>query len=310
MRLVIFSHFDYENIIDEYVIYYLAKLKKLGSDIIFVSTSNIDEIQKNKIKNICMKIITRDNIGYDFMSYKTGFQQLEINESIYDQIVFCNDSVYGPIYPLENMFSEMKKKKETDCWGVLINNQFEKHIQSFFIVFEKNTIVNGFLRSFIENIEVLDSKEDVIKNYEIGLSKQLKKNNYNISSFVKFPNILFRLKHFFYIIKIMKIERNTTKSFFTSYAKFYYRFFRKLLYWLNLTIFIKSINNSIFWWRYSIIKKNPLLKIELLRTSPVSFDSVDVIINELTNYTDYPIDLIISHLKRTSKYYRKSSYIF
>ena len=48
-NVVIFSHFDGDDIIDEYVIYYLEKLVEEKFDIVFVSTCeqmNLNELKK------------------------------------------------------------------------------------------------------------------------------------------------------------------------------------------------------------------------------------------------------------------------
>jgi lipopolysaccharide biosynthesis protein len=46
--LAVFSHYDVDNIIDDYVVYYLLKLKEVVTDIIFVSTSMIGNSDKEK----------------------------------------------------------------------------------------------------------------------------------------------------------------------------------------------------------------------------------------------------------------------
>ena len=47
-RLCIFAHYDKDNLIDDYVIYYLRELKKSFNKIIFVSDS--DYQKKKQIK--------------------------------------------------------------------------------------------------------------------------------------------------------------------------------------------------------------------------------------------------------------------
>lgn len=36
----------------------------------------------------------------------------------YDEIIFLNDSVFGPFYPFGEMFLKMEERKELDFWGV------------------------------------------------------------------------------------------------------------------------------------------------------------------------------------------------
>ena len=40
-RAVVFAHYDKDNIVDDYVIYYIKALKEIAETIIFVSCNNI-----------------------------------------------------------------------------------------------------------------------------------------------------------------------------------------------------------------------------------------------------------------------------
>ena len=76
-RLCIFAHYDKDNIIDDYVIYYLNSLKEVCDDIIFVSDNNLQEEERNKLNGIVSKIIAKSHGEYDFGSYKRGFLYLD-----------------------------------------------------------------------------------------------------------------------------------------------------------------------------------------------------------------------------------------
>ena len=52
-RVCIFAHYDKDNIIDDYVIYYLNALKKDFNKIIFVSDSDLPKEQTEKLSSIC-----------------------------------------------------------------------------------------------------------------------------------------------------------------------------------------------------------------------------------------------------------------
>ena len=62
--LAVFAHFDKDNIIDDYVIFYLQQLKLIASSIIFVSDCDLDEKETLKIANICDKIIVKKHHEY------------------------------------------------------------------------------------------------------------------------------------------------------------------------------------------------------------------------------------------------------
>lgn len=191
-RLFIFAHYDKDSIIDDYVIYYLKKLYELG-DIIFISDNELNNNQKNKINNLVIKTISIKHGEYDFGSYKIGLNYLIKNNLInkYDYIIFCNDSVYGPFFPLEPIFKKMEKRNP-DVWGFTKNkSNLKPHLQSYFISLSNNIINDKNILNFFHNIKKEENKSDIVKKYEIGLSKLLYKNDYKLISFininVKFP---------------------------------------------------------------------------------------------------------------------------
>ena len=51
-RVVIFAHYDKDNIVDDYVIYYLKALKEVASEIIFVSCNPILNNMTNTILDL------------------------------------------------------------------------------------------------------------------------------------------------------------------------------------------------------------------------------------------------------------------
>lgn len=168
-RLAVFVHFDKHGMVDPYVQFYLRQLKEVTEDILFVTTSDLDEKNFRIAENLSHRVIIRENIGYDFMSYKIGL--LSCNLSLYDEVIICNDSVYGPLYPLTELMDRMSSES-CDYWGITESFQFAHHLQSYFIVFKKKVIESEIFRSFWDNVKVIESKADLILEYEIGLSTQ------------------------------------------------------------------------------------------------------------------------------------------
>lgn len=183
-RCVIFAHYSKFNIIDNYVIEYLKGLKLIANEIIFVSDANLAVEQINKITPFVSKVLAKRHGEYDFGSYKRGFN--EISASDYDEVIFCNDSSYAPLFPFEEMFLTMEKR-ELDFWGITqnnfgyikIKNKYEykneiPHIQSFFFVITKKVAESLEFNQFIQTIEAEATKEEIIIKYEQGLSETLK----------------------------------------------------------------------------------------------------------------------------------------
>ncbi|MBO6256736.1 hypothetical protein J6N69_01700, partial [bacterium] len=161
-RAVIFAHYDKQNIIDDYVVYYLRALKEIADELVLVSCNFVKN--KQAVENIATKIIDDTHNEYDFGSYKRGYLYLKERLNEFDELVFVNDSCYGPFYSLKEVFDQMDKK-DCDFWGITKNNFgypknlssfFVKrsHIQSYFIILKKNIIISEIFDNFMKSITV------------------------------------------------------------------------------------------------------------------------------------------------------------
>lgn len=186
-RLCVFAHWDKDNFADDYVLYYLNSLKDICSTIVFVSDcerlSNIEEVS-----NIVDFTIIEKHNEYDFGSYKRGFLFAKENNLEFDELLFVNDSCYGPFFPLKSIFDKMSKKK-CDFWGITRNNfgikigntnlhTWSPHIQSYFLVFRPQVFNSPVFMNFINSITHQEDKAEIIYKYEIGLSKLLRMSGF------------------------------------------------------------------------------------------------------------------------------------
>jgi len=260
-RVVVFAHYDKDNIVDDYVIYYLKAIKEIADDIIFVSCNPLKV--KNKLDGLASFIIDEQHNEYDFGSYKRGFFYLKNNNLLqnYDELIFANDSCYGPFYSLTKVFEKMDNT--ADFWGITKNkfgmikkkNKFyfkvRPHIQSYFLVFNKKIFMSDIFSEFCSSIKHMDIKNDIILNYEIGLSELLVKNNFTCNNYIK------------------------------NYARF------------NAVL--------IYFWRQLIEKYDmPFVKCSILRLYNPYMTSTYKWQDSIKKVSNYPVEIIEKNLERTS----------
>ena len=193
-NLVIFCHFDKNSLIDEHVVYYITNLHAAHCDIIFVSNcSKIIESEMQKIWPFVIRIILRENIGYDFGCYYVGYNCAQHKER-YDYIIFANDSVYN-FNSIENVFKVMEKSNAhlfglTDSTIGLAGSTIEDyHIQSYFLSFRNEEIVTQALDKFFLNFQYYNCKLQIIEHYEEGLSKHFIHANLKTEVFCSFNKL-------------------------------------------------------------------------------------------------------------------------
>jgi Rhamnan synthesis protein F len=131
--LVLFAHFDLQGIVDPYVAYYVKALRGLGATIVFVSGSpTLTPESVAAIRSLCDGIYTRRTLSLDFGSWHLAWcilRQRGWSLDQFDRFVIANDSVFGPLFPIEEMWSSFHS---ADMYGAIENTQTVPHLQSFF----------------------------------------------------------------------------------------------------------------------------------------------------------------------------------
>ena len=285
-RMAVFAHYDRDGIVDDYVIYYLTSLRKVSDFIVFVSTAELSPKELGKAQCLVNVAIQRENLGHDFFSYKTGFDELK-KRGLHScsEVILCNDSVYGPLYPIEEMFTAMERT-DADFWGVTESHEMAHHLQSYFMVFRRSVFLSAAFLGFWAYMEPLSDRVEIVRRYEVGLSQLLEVHGFRFAVFVKAGA--------FSSLGYMRLMVSRFKRLFTLSRE-------EVRYKLNKFFRGASSmhpNPTFTLWRELLVeKRNPFLKISLLKSNPAGVKIVNYpeVIN---NATAYDAQLISKHLAR------------
>jgi len=180
-RCAVFAHYDAHNLVDDYVLHYLNELAEIAKRIVFVSDCNLPPEELLKVSTITNLQISGRHGEYDFGSYKRGYHLLkEMDLNQYEELVFCNDSCYGPLSPLSDIWNNTPTIS-ADFWGLTSGRDphFDHHIQSFFLVFKKRVFTSEIFSAFMNSIKAEEYKMDVVEKYEVGLYQKLRTAGFN-----------------------------------------------------------------------------------------------------------------------------------
>jgi lipopolysaccharide biosynthesis protein len=169
-----FSNYDANSQVKDYIYYYLSEIVSAGCDVVFVSTN--DELKRDDIKklsDLCVKIILRQNRGYDFYSWKTGMS-LYTEFGRHESVLLLNDSVIGPFVPFSKILARLRCSP-FQITGMTDSRQFSYHIQSYLFFIKKDEKTLRFLEYFFRFVKPYNDKNIIIHNYEIGFSKMATK---------------------------------------------------------------------------------------------------------------------------------------
>lgn len=170
----VFASFSGNGKIADYVVYLLKNLKTVSDYIIFVADNPIFKEELAKIKDYCNVCLCERHEEYDFGSYKRGYQYLVENKILQknDNLLFLNDSCYGPVYPWEEVITDFNRKK-SDFYGLSSALYPTEYIQSFFYIFKSNVYSSSVFSQFLNNVKKELTPAHVIYNYKIQFTETL-----------------------------------------------------------------------------------------------------------------------------------------
>ncbi len=294
-RACVFAHFDLHNTVDDYVLYYLKCLCKAVDTLVFVTVSRLSQVDLAVLVDMGVEVIQRENIGYDFFSYQAGMKSLVLTD--YDELLLCNDSVYGPFFDLEKLFAAMNSS-EFDFWGITENYEYSRHIQSYFMNFGSSVFQSEEFQRFWQDLQPLDDKREIIRRYEVGLSQSLIGKGFKARALVSFE-------------QVSKLHRVALS--WRQYVRTVRRRWRELQFYSDVfhIIFLGrqiAVNPTHMEWTSLVVDHgSPFIKIELLRDNPKGVEGLELVYEVIAKISNYPGSLISNHLARISQSQKKKA---
>jgi len=180
---IVIAHYHNSGKVASYLFKYVEYLAKITSNIVFVST-NINEDCYLLLKKIC-NVIVRENVGYDFWSYKIGIKFFEKIQGNLDKLIIMNSSIIilEPEYLMKKI---IYRENYNQITSLTVSNEIHMHAQSFFIIFEGRKLINSeVMHDWWNKLKQISDRQKVIDTYEIGMSKYFLDNGYQIESLYK-----------------------------------------------------------------------------------------------------------------------------
>lgn len=144
-RLALYVFWEKDGIVRDYVTYYLNALKEVAQDIIVIVNGKLSAEGRKKLEELGADILVRENEGLDFAAWKAALEDIGWDKlSLYDELILCNSSCYGPVYPFPKRSGPWKRvnatsgawpgtRKQHDVSFRMTRNAVLKSISSLFL---------------------------------------------------------------------------------------------------------------------------------------------------------------------------------
>ena len=192
-RIVLFVHFDSGHNVRPYVIEYLAGLQAAGLSVLFVSNAgSLRPEAIEQIKPFCAGILIRRNIGYDFVAMREGLAHFGLPRADTELLILANDSVYGPLRPLDEMISKFDFG-QADLWGATDSWQARYHLQSYFLAAGPALLHHPAWTKFWAQVEPVPSKRWVIAKYEVGITQWMLRESLRCAAVWPYQDLMHKI---------------------------------------------------------------------------------------------------------------------
>lgn len=189
----------------------------------------------------------------------------ELDWQLWDEIVLCNDTFYGPLYPWETVFSLMEEK-ELDFWGLSRNASGGKvfpdgsidpeYLQSYFLVISSKVFASHYWTEFWNCLDYPKTYQEAVEAFEIAFTVWFADKGFQYSSY---------------------LDENGGRKYIR-----------------------KGVNPPLKYC-YDIIKDGKFPIVKFRSMAPINYKNQCLTLDYIENHTDYDHNLILRHLERVEQ---------
>lgn len=192
--LCLFACYSKSDVIFKNTMEYLRQLA-LHFDKVLVltnrrNTQNGHVTNEDALPSGCELQYVEETAANDFGMFHQILHTYESNATApLTRLGLVNDSCYI-VNDLHNTFARAKRNRYR-FWGLLKSEEIAPHIQSFFVVADGTEAVDTVLEFFREKeLPPKITRDELIRNYEIGLSLHMLQKGFDLESMYSMKNVL------------------------------------------------------------------------------------------------------------------------
>ena len=196
-RLGIFFFFDAQGIVDSYVETLLADMVKNLSELVIVVNGELTAKSYAKLSVFTDNIILRENKGLDVWAYKTGLDSYGWKKlAEFDEVVLFNATIMGPVYPFEEMFTEMAGRN-IDFWGITwfhevsfdpfgyaLEGYLPRHLQSHFHAYRRSLVTSKAFQDYWDEMPEINGYEQSVGMHEVPFTQRFERLGFTSDVYV------------------------------------------------------------------------------------------------------------------------------
>lgn len=193
-RLGIYFIYDKDGIVDDYIPYFLKHFKPFCNELCVVVNGYLTPKSEQLLRPFCTRLIKRKNEGFDAWAYKTALDAYGRDKLLsFDEIILTNFTLFGPFYPLDEMFNNMESSSG-DLWGFFrwpnYNEQkqelYPHPLSSSFISYRRSVVQSEAFKQYWEHLPPICSYKDAVFLHEQYQQRYYEERGFSTSTWIDY----------------------------------------------------------------------------------------------------------------------------
>jgi Rhamnan synthesis protein F len=188
-RVALYAHYCVSGRVSAMVLRQLRAYAAAGFAVVFVTMSPaISAADWAAAAEVAALLVHRRNHGLDFGAWRDVTGWLAERWPDADELLLVNDSVLGPIRPLQPVFSALRSAGE-GLFGLTDSCQGGAHLQSYFLLGRGRGTVMEML-AFLRAAPISTSKWMMVQRCEMGLSRHMHARGHRVAALFGYDRLL------------------------------------------------------------------------------------------------------------------------
>jgi hypothetical protein len=167
----------------------MRELERLGFYVVVINSfeGNSDSLG-TQLDDLADEFVVRVDLGRDFGSWVSYVMTYYDFVSCFEHVAFLNDSLLGPLFPLEQVF-ERGLNSDAALWALTDSYQQLYHLQSSFVLVRSDAWKNNSFRQFFSEYQYPTDKTLIIQQGEIGLSSAARRGGILLGAMCPYTDV-------------------------------------------------------------------------------------------------------------------------
>lgn len=197
-RTAIFVFWDADGVVYDYVLVFLRGLRAGCERILCMVNGPVQPEGLQALQTDCDEVICRPNEGLDVTAYKEGFFHIMEHPADEEELLFCNATVYGPVYPFSELFAVMEARKDLDFWGLSRHGghnedlwglnglgYIPEHIQSYFWAVRRRMFLSNDFADWWRQLPAIHTYQEAVSYHEMLFTRHFAQLGYRWDTFLR-----------------------------------------------------------------------------------------------------------------------------